>query len=928
MQRLFKNGLLDLPLWGVWGPRRLKMEALNALKQGWNTAKEVAGWTKHSAANMLGRAILLLPVIFILALVLVPLKTPPFTLLPEANQAGALLGNLLTAQAAVAALTLAVSLFLMQGISSKEEVNNRRYREYVRLSWLTRIFWNSLLALLVTAAVLLCETILSENPPTPTPGLRNMALIAIVAFAVNLALAGILFSRAIHLSYPLQWQTLRRDLNRRDVLDAIRAFLLRHRRMTTSLQTNNLDISSVYPDPREASADEAIRGVLDDARRAMAEGRRHEFEVSLAEIKDIIEYAMGQLIDRRYIWGLPGSQPVWPPLRELGRNLYSFKEEIIRQGGRQYLFDLLDLDRWLTSTGLEKKCGELFTIGLNGYRQNYNISNLVGVAEFQEIIRERIWSIPTGLTSSTGPEEQFPFLWEMVRLQEQLLSDAIHVDRPTDFASLDRGFSEFLSDVRRQRGDARRTTPESAGRFEALQREYRIAKLGLAGRAMVLAQSSRITDVTPYTVPAREIYSNLGILTEDLSQALRSDERMARSQWSEWEWEGVRAGRGRAMRMIPERYPLTFFSVRFMELVTEETPIPNLPGNARKIVEWFTTNSGRLLDSVQPETDLTVQSIDSNLQPGPDLTLERRRELSAELLTSAVGQDIAQEENEIIQSDLSKDRISKFVSDVYASAFSTNTVERIFEREGAFLYLTADSENVPEERGMNVLEAKGFLAETTGESRTSYAPLEGQEWGRHLSDDVPYLLCEALDNSQEFKALMETPREFLGAIDRAEDELSPAEGIIVVAAGDWFELEMELNRELPDGYKPDWQLPGDEQFGEIGRYRDHPILRGPRDGERRIYVVEPRTWGRLVRAQFENGQDLRVEVNPITFNRAQQLLDSDLPYFPDEPNAESKLRKLQARVEIIVGAQIGFCETDESRARRISAPSEQEAVGP
>ena len=91
MRRLFKNGLLDLPLRGVWGPRRLKMEALNALKQGWNTAKEAAGWAKHSAANILGKAILLLPVIFILALVLVPLKTPPFTLLPEANQAGALL---------------------------------------------------------------------------------------------------------------------------------------------------------------------------------------------------------------------------------------------------------------------------------------------------------------------------------------------------------------------------------------------------------------------------------------------------------------------------------------------------------------------------------------------------------------------------------------------------------------------------------------------------------------------------------------------------------------------------------------------------------------------------------------------------------------------------------------------------------------------
>ena len=907
----------------IWGPRRLKMEGFKAVKQGWYSVKKAAGPTKHLASDMLGKAIFFLPVIFILALALVPIATPPFNLLPEADEAGAILGSLLTAQAAVAALTLAVSLFLMQGISSKEEVNNRRYREYVRRSWLTRIFWNSLLALLVTAVVLLCETILSENPPTPTPGLRNMALIAIVAFAANLALAGILFSRAIHLSHPLQWQTLRRDLNRRDVLDAIRAFLIRHRRMTTALETNSLDINSTYPDPREGSADEAIRGVLDDARRAMAEGRRHEFEVSLTEIRDIIEYAMGQLVNRRYIWDQPGSQPVWPPLRELGRNLYSFKDEVIREGGRQYLFDLLDLDRWLTITGLEQKCGELFTIGLNGYRQNFTISNCVGVAEFQEIIRERIWSIPTGLTSSTGPEEQFPFLWEMVRFQEQLLSDAMHVDRPTDFASLDRGFSEFLSYVRWQWRDDRRATPESVRQFEVLQREYRIAKLGLAGRAMILAQSSRVTDEMPYAVPARKTYNNLGLLTDDLALALRSDERMARSQWSEWEWEGVRAGRGRAMRMIPDQYPLTFFAVRLMELVTEETPAVNLRGNARRTVEWFTTNSGRLLDSVQPETDLSVIPIDSNLRPGPELTLERRRELAAELLNSAVGQDIGQEENEIIQSGLSEDRISTFVSGVYASAFSTNTVERIFERAGAFLYVTADSENLPEERGMNVLEAKGFLAETTGESRTSYAALEGHEWGRILSDDVLHLLCEALDASQEFTALMETPREFLGAIGKAEEELSPAEEMIVVAAGDWFELEMELNQELPDGYRPGWQLQDDEQFGEMGRYNDHLILRGPREGERRMYIVEPRTWGRLVRAQFENGQDLRVEVNTITVNRAEQLLDLDLPYFPDEPDAESRLRKLQAHVEIIVGAQIGFCEINELRARRISTPKER-----
>ena len=138
-----------------------------------------------------------------------------------------------------------------------------------------------------------------------------------------------------------------------------------------------------------------------------------------------------------------------------------------------------------------------------------------------------------------------------------------------------------------------------------------------------------------------------------------------------------------------------------------------------------------------------------------------------------------------------------------------------------------------------------------------------------------------------------------------------------MVAGDWFDLEMDLNRELLDGYQPDWQLPEGERLGEIGRYRGHPILRGPRDGERRMYAFEPSTWGCLLRAQYENGQELRVDVQAITDERAQEILDADSSFFPDEPDRDSKLRKLQAHVEVIVGARVGFHQPEDSRARRI-----------
>ena len=75
-----------------------------------------------------------------------------------------------------------------------------------------------------------------------------------------------------------------------------------------------------------------------------------------------------------YKWGAPGTYPEWPPLRQLGRNLDSFREDIIRQGGRDYVSELRSLDRWLARTGIKRQCGEMFTTGLEGYRSNYNIA--------------------------------------------------------------------------------------------------------------------------------------------------------------------------------------------------------------------------------------------------------------------------------------------------------------------------------------------------------------------------------------------------------------------------------------------------------------------------------------------------------------------------------------------------------------------------
>ena len=117
---------------------------------------------------------------------------------PEVGKAAVLLGSLLGAQAAVAAFTLAVTLFVMQGISNRPDADDQTYREYIHRSWVSGVLRFSLMAVGITGAVLLVDTFggsaaLEGSLPA---GLPILVFIAIFAFALNLLLAGILFGRS------------------------------------------------------------------------------------------------------------------------------------------------------------------------------------------------------------------------------------------------------------------------------------------------------------------------------------------------------------------------------------------------------------------------------------------------------------------------------------------------------------------------------------------------------------------------------------------------------------------------------------------------------------------------------------------------------------------------------------------------------------
>ena len=841
-------------------------------------------------------------VFVMVVLLVVPLATTPISWLPEASEARALLGTLLTAQAAIAALTLAVSLFVMQGASARRDADDRTYREYVRRSWVRQIFWSSLIAVGITGTVLLIEGFVgaSEAVATAFPALRNLALLAAVAFLANLVLAAILFERMIRLAQPEHWRAIRRYVNERDVREAVQVFLMRFRSSSDGQIGYKSDLTDAFPDPGEGSASEAIQALLSDGRRAIDERRPWEFARSLDSIKELLEYALREIEEAGIGRDTP-LLPWWPPLRELRTNLGSFREEVILRGDRYHVSELLSFDHWAVTSGTSRGSEDLLRVGLDGYVSNYQTAIRIDDGEFLESFFDRIWGWPYPTFSNAHPRDVFPYIREeMMLYQERLLSDALKADRTTDYEQIHNRFEVFLRALGRYWEYSRSRWQGTEELYERLEEHYRIALIGLGGRALLLADSGRITDPSSYIDIVRGAHTHLGELADDVAKAVAGINSWYKTLWMEWEREGAEIGE--VHRPTPHQYPLTWFTFRLMELSAEPNQTLDLHGSAWLALRWFEKESVALA---------------AHLGSVPAPTVEKRREYATAALRAAARKEEVAHDYEIIRYDLCDERVSAFEAGVYAAALASNSIERLFERAGASLDLSSDAEAGPDKCRIHSIESKVFLADVPETAGTPYPRLDGGHWGRLLSGEVIKRLCETLGNAPQTTALLNTPEALLREIEDAVEDLDPSGELVIVLAGDWSDVLTDLSVNQPDGYQPRQQDPEDDQTREIARYNGHPILRGPAYDDRQLYIVEPEAWGRSVRAKAKGDRGIVVNVKPVSAERAQALLDSDPQHFAEEPDETSKLRKLQTCVEIIVSARAEFRGTDPSRARRI-----------
>ena len=118
------------------------------------------------------------------------------------------------------------------------------------------------------------------------------------------------------------------------------------------------------------------------------------------------------------------------------------------------------------------------------------------------------------------------------------------------------------------------------------------------------------------------MYTRPEQLASDIAQVLSRGDYSRFFQWYYWDLADTD---GREARFFyPKRYPLTFFTVRLMELVAEPVSTLDLRGTAKRVLGWFVSNSERL---------------ESNVRADTTVSRKQRRESSADVLRESVRRD-------------------------------------------------------------------------------------------------------------------------------------------------------------------------------------------------------------------------------------------------------------------------------------------------
>jgi hypothetical protein len=244
-----------------------------------------------------------------------------------------------------------------------------------------------------------------------------------------------------------------------------------------------------------------------------------------------------------------------------------------------------------------------------------------------------------------------------------------------------------------------------------------------------------------------------------------------------------------------------------------------------------------------------------------------------------------QQDNMIIDADLSRTRVKKFLADYLVDRGKSATAEMLFDRASAYLEeLSWDDEAA---FGFNVLLHKGPFVDDSSWFEYRTWPFAVAIQRRLFSKVEEALLAAAQADSTHGSGLA----DILQAADDLAERLRARDyepSLIIVAGPRSTDLAVEFWKH--PSVQPDWELDWPSKLWILGAYKGIAVVEMPELSRSGLYVADVKRLGSLTR----HG-DYQFEVSQINEDRAREI-QSDREAPEDKSTIRSLL--LQAHLKL------------------------------
>ena len=480
--------------------------------------------------------------------------------LPSTNwlrsDAAEFVGPLAQAQGAIAAISLAVMVLIVEAVQRREDIVDATYDVFLRKAHVRCVISSVLVWTLGTVIAFVLSQISSFEEQD------NLAIFATASIAITVLAILHFTQRALDVLRPGRY----REFKRVAYLDRVNLGLtiyMRELKKGVDDEQNQI-VRSID----EVDADQAMERLLHDIVQAMGDQRTVDVQANMHILKRIIQCATKILDTSGYAWtssneAFRGGVPVFGILRYnmslLWRTAYESKNhEYVNQvhsllGDLEILFDI-------------HKNGELFHLWMSCVVSSYQpttgwreeVADSAGRAWHSVImiIYSRL-PIRSGVFISDEQASQIRFIAQYFH---NCASQTVESDDPKIFRRLIAEFREAY-EVLQPRGFVYSgELPPVDLNIDKLLQYIRLTLSTLAGGAIALQNKGQIADSRPFVDCVAEVFGAYGGASDCLATIERSPAIVSDDPWEKWDPESDDESLIRQWRpFMPDRYPVLYF---------------------------------------------------------------------------------------------------------------------------------------------------------------------------------------------------------------------------------------------------------------------------------------------------------------------------------------------------------------------------------